>query len=310
MTRGTLARSLRAVGVVGYDENDVVVVQARSAGYIARLYVRAPLTTVRRGQPLAEVVAPEWTAAEQEYLALKRSPTVDGALQAAARERLRVIGIPEGEIATLEHSGNAPARITLSAPIDGVVSELDARDGMTVMPGTPLFRLSGRARVWVTAEVPEAQAAVAHEGSSAVVRVPAWPGRDFPGRVIAVLPSVSSATRTLPVRVEVSNSDGALSPGMYADVALAPASERSAIVVPTEAIIHTGTRNVVIVAEANAYREVEVRTGIESGGNTEVLDGLAEGDRIVLSGQFLIDSEASLRGTLTRLGAPPSGATP
>lgn len=308
--RGTLARTLRAVGVVGYDDNDVAAVQARTAGYIAHLYVRAPLTTVHRGQALADVVAPEWTAAEQEYLALKQSPTVDRALQAAARERLRVLGIPEGEVAALERNGTAPSHITLSAPIDGVISELDARDGMAVTPGTPLFRLSGLTRVWVAAEVPEAQAAGAREGTSATVHVPAWPGRDFAGRVIAVLPSVSSTTRTLPVRIEVPNTDGALSPGMYADVELAPASERSAIAVPTEAIIHTGERNVVIVADGHAYRPVEVHTGAESGGNTEVQDGLAEGDRIVLSGQFLIDSEASLRGTLTRLGAPPAEATP
>jgi Cu(I)/Ag(I) efflux system membrane fusion protein len=308
--RGALRQTLQAVGSVGYDENDVAVVQARAAGYIARLYVRAPLAHVIRGAALADLVAPDWVAAEEEYVALRRSTSADAALRDAARARLAVLGIPEQEIRSLERGGNAQARTTLTAPIDGVVAELGARDGMAVMPGTPLFRINGMGRVWVTADVPEAQAALAHNGATAAISVPAWPGRTFDGKVVAVLPSVAQATRTQQVRIETGNPDGALSPGMYASLLFEQTAGASRLIVPSEAVIRTGTRSVVIAASDSGFRPVDVRVGAESNGRTEILDGLSEGDRIVLSGQFLIDSEASLRATMTRLGAGESEAKP
>ena len=307
--RGELTHRLRTVGSIGYDENAVEVVQARTAGFVQHLYVRAALDRVHRGQALVDLVAPEWVAAEEEYLAL-RNASADPALRDAARGRLLVLGITEEQIRSVEKSGAASAHIALVAPIDGVVSELGARDGMAVMPGTPLFRINGLANVWVTAEVPEAEAANAREGAEASVSVPAWPGKTFPGKVRAVLPNVSAATRTQQVRIEISNPDGELSPGMYASITFATPASEPRLLVPSEAVIRTGARAVVIVAGTIGFRPVEVTTGAESDGKTEILAGLDEGERIVLSGQFLIDSEASLRATLTRLGGPASETKP
>ena len=299
--RGSLARTLHAAGNVGYDENSVEVVQARVAGYVAHLYVRAPLARVRRGQALLDLVAPDWAAAQEEYLALRRA-SADPTLRDAARRRLAVLGMSEDQVRAIERSGSARSTITLTARIDGVVGESNARDGMAVMPGTPLFRINGLDHVWITADVAENRAALLREGAAATVTVPAWPGRTFEGTVNAVLPNVAQATRTQAVRIDVANGDGALAPGMYASVELALPTSELHLLVPSEAIIRTGTRAVVILAERDGtFRPAEVTLGAEEQGKTEILAGLDQGERVVLSGQFLIDSEASLRATVARM---------
>jgi Cu(I)/Ag(I) efflux system membrane fusion protein len=305
--RESLKHDLRAVGTIGYDEDAVEVVQARVTGFVQHLYVRAPLDRVRQGQPLIDIVAPDWVAAQEEYLALQNA---DSTLRDAARTRLVVLGMPEDQIRAIERSGLARTHTTLVAPINGVIAELGARDGMAVMPGTPLFRINGLSKVWITAEVPEAEASDARDGTAVSISVPAWPAKTFPGKVLAVLPSVAAATRTLQVRIEAANPNDALTPGMYAKVAFESQAREPQLVVPSEAVIRTGARAVVIVAEASGFRPVEVATGAEGEGKTEILRGLDEGERIVLSGQFLIDSEASLRATLTRLSPPASEAKP
>lgn len=307
---GVLARSLRAVGNVAYDEDAVEVVQARVAGYVERSYVRAALDHVRRGQPLVDIVAPDWVAAQEEYLALMRAGSADSALRDAARSRLLTLGMPEDRVRAIERTGHTVRHTTLAAPIDGVVTELGARDGMAVMPGTPLFRINGLAKVWIIADVPEAQAAGARTGAAVRFTVPAWPGKAFAGRVMAVLPSVATATRTLQVRIEADNAARELSPGMYASLSFDAADGEPRLLVPSESVIRTGTRSVVIVAADSGFEPKEVRLGDESDGKTEVLHGLEQGERIVLSGQFLIDSEASLRATMTRLSHQHGQAKP
>jgi Cu(I)/Ag(I) efflux system membrane fusion protein len=304
VARGTLQSTVRATGTVAFDERTVTVVQARVAGIVERLDVRAPLTAVKRGQPLMTLLAPDWTAAQEEYLSLRRmqSGGLDE-LRNAARQRLLLLGVSEGQIRAIERSGRSQARITITAPRDGVVGELSVREGATVMAGTPLLRLNGLDTVWINAAIPEAQISRVTSASSVEVELPAFPGERFEGRIDALLPDIDAATRTQTARIVLSNPEHRLAPGMFAQVEFTGAKDRSeGVLVPTEAVIATGTRSVVIVDVGDGrFRAQEVRIGDEANGKTEVLDGLKDGETVVLSGQFLIDSEASLTGTLARL---------
>jgi Cu(I)/Ag(I) efflux system membrane fusion protein len=303
--RGKLAATVEAAGSIAFDERAVHVVQARTAGYIEALFVRAPLDPVRKGQPLARLFVPEWAGAQQEYLALKASK-VEGAaeLARAARNRLLLLNMSEEQVQAVDREGKPVTRVTLVSPADGIVGELGAREGMNVMPGTTLFRINGLASVWVNVDVPEAHAAAIRPGEPITATVPAYPGERFSGRVAAVLPEVTAATRTVRARVELANPGARLKPGMYANVVVTPAAAREAVLVPSEAVIMTGRRNVVLLDRGEGrFEPVEVEVGREEGGKTEILKGVEAGAKVVASGQFLIDSEASLRGVERRMSA-------
>jgi membrane fusion protein, copper/silver efflux system len=308
--KGALSPAVEAVGTVAYNERDTAVVQARSNGFVERLYVRAPLDPVRKGQALAELYVPDWVAAQEEYLSVRRmAGTRLDALVDGARQRMRLAGMSEAQIRMVESTGKVHPRLTLAAPIGGVVAELAAREGMTVMSGAPLFRISGLGTVWVNAEVRENQASELRVGNLVEARTPALPEKVFEGRVSAILPEVNPATRTLKARVELANPGAELKPGMFATVNFTPAARKEALLVPTEAVIQTGKRTVVIVAQGDGkFAPVDVEIGIETGGQTEIRKGLEAGQKVVVSGQFLIDSEASLRGAATRMSDPQSAA--
>ncbi|MGE5097182.1 MAG: efflux RND transporter periplasmic adaptor subunit [Betaproteobacteria bacterium] len=306
-TRGSLAPTVEAVGSVAYNERDLAVVQARSNGFLERLYVRAPLDPVRKGQPLAELYVPDWVAAQEEYLSARRIASqtqVSGlaTLVDGAKQRMRLAGMTDEQINAVEKTGTVHPRLTLTAPIGGVIAELGAREGMTVMAGAPLFKINGLGTVWVNAEVPEAFAAQVRPGAQVEARASAFPGMTFKGRVSAILPEVNAATRTLKARIEVANPGGKLVPGMFATVSLTPSSRGEAVLVPSEAVIQTGTRNVVMLARGDGrFVPVDVEVGTEANGQTEIRKGLEPGQKVVLSGQFLIDSEASLKATTGRM---------
>jgi len=298
VVRGRLPSSLVAVGSVAYNERDLALVQARSNGFIEKLHVRAPLDPVRKGQALAELYVPEWIAAQEEYLTARQLQQrgVEGVEQ-AARQRMRLAGMDEAQIRLVESGGKVQLRLTLRAPVDGIVTELSAREGMTVSAGAPLFRINGLSSVWVNAELPESLAAQVRAGTAVEARTPALPGTVFKGKVAALLPEVNAATRTLKARVELANPGGRLVPGMFATLAFAPAQSEEVLLVPTEAVIRTGTRTVVMLAEGEGkFAPVVVETGAEAHGQTEIRKGLAPGQKVVASGQFLIDSEATLKG--------------
>jgi membrane fusion protein, copper/silver efflux system len=303
--KAALAPAVEAVGSVGWNERDTAVVQARASGFVERLRVRAALDPVRKGQPLADLYVPDWVAAQEEFLSARRlEGTRMAGLVDGARQRMRLAGMSDAQIKEVESSGTIQARVTVTAPIDGVVAELGAREGMTVMPGAPLFRISGLSSVWVNAEVRESEAASVRVGNAVEARTPALPGRVFKGKVSAILPEVSAATRTLKARVELANPRGELKPGMFATVNFTPAPRGEVLAVPSEAVIQTGKRSVVIVAQDNGrFAPVEVETGVEANGKTEIRKGLEPGQKVVISGQFLIDSEASLRATETRMSS-------
>ncbi len=310
--QAVLLQELSAVGTVAYDEQLLEVVPARIEGYVTRLYVRTPLERVRRGQPLAQIQAPAWLEAQQEYVALLGAKSEAGqSLRAAARERLIVLGVPEGTIRAIESQRRTGATTTIVSPIDGVVSELGVRTGTAFMPGMPLFRLNGLSRVWANARIPESQLSMVPKGSTVTAHATAWPGVDFEGRVIALLPLVDAETRTLTARVALDNADGKLSPGMFLNLKFASPAGAPQLVVPSEAVITTGERSVVIVANANgSFQVANVTPGMEQAGRTEILSGLTQGQSIVVSGQFLIDSEASLKSTVSRLEGAQRERTP
>jgi len=309
VTEGMLTPQVSAVGNIAYNERDQAIVQARATGFVERLHVRATLDRVGKGQPLVDLYVPDWIAAQEEFLSVRRmegtdlAPLVDG-----ARQRMRQAGMSESQIKLIESSGRTQPRITLTSPISGVLVELSVREGMTVMPGATLARVSGLSTVWAQAEVPESQSALLRPGAKVQARSPAIPGTTFNGTVQAIVPDVSPQTRTLKARVELSNPEGRLVPGMFVTMQFMDTRTEKSLLIPTEAIIQTGTRTVVMLAEENgAFRPVEVEIGIESRGQTEIKRGLQAGQRVVVSSQFLIDSEANLRGVEARLN---SGATP
>ncbi|TFW29165.1 efflux RND transporter periplasmic adaptor subunit [Massilia horti] len=306
---GTLASGLEAIGSVAYNERDVAVVQARANGYVERLAVRAPLDHVRRGQPLAELYVPDWVAAQEDYLAARGMPDA-GELAPAARQRMRLAGMTDDQIRLVETTGKVHPRITVTSPMDGVVAELGAREGMTVTVGTLLYRINGLSTVWVNAEIPEAAAAQVRPGNAVEARTPAWPGLTFKGKVGAILPEIDPTTRTLKARIELANPDGRLVPGMFATVTLRPAASKPVLLVPSEAVVQTGERSIVFIAgEGGKFTPAEVETGLEANGQTEIRKGLDAGQKVVVSGQFLVDSEANLRGTLARIGEVPQAST-
>jgi Cu(I)/Ag(I) efflux system membrane fusion protein len=297
---GSLATSLQSVGSVAWNERDLYLVQARANGYVERLYVRAPLDHVRKGQALADVYVPDWVAAQEDYLAARR---MSGDLADAARQRMRLAGMSQEQIRQIEKSGKVHPRLTITSPVSGVVAELAVREGMTIMAGAPLYRINGLATVWVNAEIPEAAAAQVRPGSAVEARAAAWPAITFQGKVGAILPEIDPTTRTLKARIELANPQGRLVPGMFATVSLTPTARKAVLLVPSEAVIQTGTRSVVFVAsEDGKFAPVEVQTGSEANGQTEIRSGLSAGQKVVASGQFLVDSEASLKGAIARMG--------
>lgn len=295
---------LQGLGRIAFDERDVRAIQTRTGGFIERLYVRAVGDAIKAGQKVADVYAPDLLAAQQELLALgnlREVPDLD-MLKAAARERLQLLGMSEAEIEAIEAS-RAPRRsIGVYAPLSGVVQELGMREGAQVMPGQTLLQVAGLTRVWVVVDLPERELARVRSGQTANIHIDALPDATLKGNVEYIYPNLDATARTGQVRIQLDNPKGMLRPGMYAQVELAT-EKREVLVVPSEAVITTGTRNIVIVHENGAFHPVDVKTGSESGGRTEILAGLKAGEEVVLSGQFLIDSEASLRGVLTRLGA-------
>ena len=299
VVEGMLSPQVAAVGSIAFNERDQAVVQARATGYVERLFVRATLDQVARGQPLAELYVPDWIAAQEEFLSVRRMQGTDlASLVDGARLRMRQVGMSEGQIALVESSGRTQPRITLVAPIGGVVTELMAREGMTVMAGATLFRINGLATVWANAEVPESQSALVRPGAKVQAKSPAVPGTTFDGKVQAILPDVNPATRTLKARVELANPGSRLVPGMFVQMHFVDMRSGKTLLVPTEAIIQTGKRTVAMLVEDNGrFRPVDVEIGIESGDQTEIKRGLLVGQQVVVSSQFLIDSEASLKGT-------------
>jgi len=298
--KADVGSSFDAVGTVQFDERLGVAVQTRTAGYLERLFVRAPMERVAKGQPLGTVFAPDWLGPLNDIVALKRSGA-EPELLAAAKDRTLAMSVPAELVRQAEEGGTPQARYTLVAPAGGVVAELGVREGMAVSPGMTLFRIAGLEKVWAVAEIPEAQAVRLVRGQEVRAALQADPVQTFAGTLQEILPQVNASTRTLQARFEVANKGGRLAPGMLLRLRVAgPAASR--LVVPSEAVIRTGTRAVAIVRkDSGTFEPREVKLGADLGDQLEVSEGLAEGDQVVASGQFLVDSEARLRSALGSL---------
>ncbi|MDF3034978.1 MAG: efflux transporter periplasmic adaptor subunit [Paucimonas sp.] len=315
---GAFPGQLEALGVVKADEKKIQVVQSRQGGIVEALHVHAVGEKVRRDQPLAELYSPDLLSAQEELLLAKKMQD-DGKSNAplldSARTRLRLFGMSVQQIMQLESTGNVLRAVPLTAPFDGVVTEISVRQGMTVPAGASLMTLADLGTLWVIIDVPENQSAWLKPDLRAEARFAALPGHSFSGKIDQIYPAVNAASRTLKARIVLDNTRGELRPDMLASVTLDGQEESNVLAVPSEAVIATGKRNVVIaVQDGGRFVPVEVAVGRERDGRTEILKGLQAGQSVVASGQFLIDSESSLKAALKRFdddsAAPAAQAAP
>jgi Cu(I)/Ag(I) efflux system membrane fusion protein len=300
VARGMLSSGITVNGSIQLNDRQVAILQARSNGFVERVYARAAGDMIAQGAPIVDLLMPEWASAQIEYLAVLNMG--DPTLIHAAKQRLLLLGMPADLIALVERSRKTQATLTLSVPIGGVIQDLDVRQGMTVSAGQSLVKINGLDTVWLEAAVPEAQAGVIEVGSTVEAHLTAYAGESVHGKVIAVLPDFNAESRTLRVRIELPNPKGRLKPGMYAQVDLHPDKTPAQLLIPEEAVIRTGTRNVVILAiNGGHFQPVDVQLGQSANGKIVILSGLEQGQKVVASGQFLIDSESSLQGVLARM---------
>jgi len=300
--RGVLNNNITVTGAIQLNDRLVAVMQARTNGFVERVYARAAGDVISRGAPIADLLVPDWAGAQIEYLAVLKMG--DLSLINAARQRLLLLGMPADLITRVAKSGKTQATITLSAPIDGLIQTLDVRSGMTMSAGQTLAKINGLDSVWLEAAVPEAQAGGIRVGSTIAAHLTAYPSDTFHGKVIAVLPDINMESRTLRVRIELPNRHGQLKQGMFAQVKLQTGKNQAQLLIPEEAVIRTGTRNVAILAlEGGHFQPVQVDLGQAANGQIAILSGLQAGQKVVASGQFLIDSEASLQGVLAKMNS-------
>ena len=303
--RSRLWRGIDTVGYVDYDESKVSHIHLRTEGWLERLYVESEGERVSRGQRLFDLYAPELVNAQEEYVQALQLGNRD--LAQASRERLEALGIPEDQIAKLKKTRRVQQTITLYAPQDGVVSTLPVREGMFVRPAMRVMSLADLSSVWLLAEVYERQADWVKVNQPAEVRLTYRPGEVWQGEVEYIYPSLDPKTRTLRVRLRFDNPQEVLKPNMYASVRIFGGPREDIIVVPLQALIRTGRAERVIIALGDGRFEArEVQAGIESGDWIEIIEGLDAGEEVVISGQFLIDSEASLKASLMRMSKPES----
>jgi Cu(I)/Ag(I) efflux system membrane fusion protein len=295
--RRVLSLPVRAPGIVEEDERRIAVVTVRSEAFVEKVEDVTTGDHVRKGQPLLRLYSPEISAAAAQYLS---SLGVEG-----ARRRLENLAVPPEVIAEIERTRKLPRSVTWAAPRDGVVFERNVIDGMRAMPGEALFRIADHSVVWVLADVTERDLAHISEGQQATVEVRGALGRKFTGTVASIYPHLTMQTRTARVRIELPNPDGVLRPAMYADVEIATGSPSPVVSVPDSALIDTGTRQVVLLAKGEGrFEPREVKAGIRGAGFTEIREGLAEGDRVVVTANFLIDAESNLRAALQAMASP------
>ena len=302
-----ITRPVRAPGTVKLDERRVAVISLRSESFIDKVENVTTGDPVRAGQPLLRLYSPEISAASAQYLSVvNESTTGPGrpAILEGAKRRLINLNVPTEVIAEIERTRKVPLSITWSAPRDGIILERNAVDGMRASPGDVLFRIADISLVWVLADVPESDLGAIRMHQAATIRVRSMPGVAFKGQVGLVYPQVNAETRTARVRIEIPNPDGVLLPDMYADVELATGSTARVVAVPDSAVIDTGTRQVVIIDEGEGrFEPQEVKVGARGGGFTQIIEGVAEGDQVVVSANFLIDAESNLKAALKGMSA-------
>ena len=323
VTTGELKKTIRTVGRVAYDESRITSVNSKVNGWIEKLHVDTTGEEVRKGGPLIDIYSPDLVSAQQEYLIarghfekVKDSPFPDvvksaGELLASARKRLDYWDISDAQIGKLERTGEVRKTLTLYSPFHGVVMSKAVFVGTRVMTGMELFRIADLSRIWVQADVYEYELPWVKPGTPATVTLDYLPGRKFQGKVSYVYPYLEGKTRTATARIELVNPGIALKPDMFAHVELAPRVAGKTVLIPSDAVIRSGIRNVVIIARGEGrFQPREVSLGLEGeGGTVQVLSGLSGGEQIVVSAQFLLDSESNLKEALKKFQGGAAGST-
>jgi Cu(I)/Ag(I) efflux system membrane fusion protein len=299
--RDTLWKYIRTVGRVDYDETRLIHIHPRTEGWLEKLYLRAEGDPVKQGQLLGRLYSPEILAAQVDFLIAPEQPGGKKNLE-KARNRLRLLGVDEATISRIQQRRETQNTVPLHAPEKGIMAQLLAREGMYVKPEMEIFTIVDPARMWVMVDVFEYQIDWLREGLETEIRVPAYPGRVWEGKVDYIYPDLDPKTRTLRVRLAFDNPDGLLKANMFAEVVIYGGPKRNVLLIPAEALIATGERTSVIKALGQGrFQAVDVVIGAARAGRVEILDGLAEGDEVVVSGQFLIDSESSLQASFLRM---------
>jgi len=303
--RKRLWRKIDTVGYVDFDENKISHIHLRTKGWIEKLTVKSEGERVQKGQLLFEVYSPELVNVQEEYIQARRIG--NKSLIAASKERMQALGVSKKLIRELAKRKRARQYVPVYARQDGIVAKLNVREGMYVMPSREVMSLADLSSVWLLAEVFESQSDWVKVGQSSEVRLSYLPGREWEGKVEYIYPSLNSKTRTLKVRLRFDNPDEALKPNMFANVTIYGGAKKNIIIVPREALIRAGAEERVIIALGKGrYEARQVTAGIESGDFVEIVKGLREDETVVTSGQFLIDSEASLKASLARMSQPQS----
>jgi Cu(I)/Ag(I) efflux system membrane fusion protein len=301
--RSRLWRAIDTVGYVEYDETKVSHIHLRTEGWIEQLVAHSEGERISKGEQLLALYSPDLVNAQEEFVQALASGNTT--LTRASRERLVALGIPADQVRQLEKTRKVKQNIAIYSPQDGVVSKLMVRHGMYVTPKNQVMSLADLSSVWLIAEVFESQADWVKVGQSAEVSLAFLPGRIWEGTVEYIYPSLDAKTRTLKARLRFDNPDEALKPNMYANVRIFGGATQETIVIPVEALIRTGRETRVVMALGEGkFTSRTVTAGIESGDWVEILAGLEPGEEVVTSGQFLIDSEASLKASMTRMQSP------
>jgi RND family efflux transporter MFP subunit len=313
-----LGRVVRASGRVEADERRIYTVTAKFEGYVERLHVNATGQPVGRGQALFEVYSPELVSAQREYaIAAQGTRALAGAGSEAAAGmkqladssllRLRNWDIPAEQVDALARTGEVRRTVTFRSPVGGIVTEKKAVQGMRFMPGDMLYQVTDLGAVWVSADVFEQDIATLKAGTRARVRIDAYPGKAFAGTMTYVYPTLKAETRTVPVRIELANPGQLLKPAMFAQVELPAGDARPVLSVPDSAVIDSGTRRIVLVQLGEGrFEPREVKLGVRGENHVQVLEGVREGEQVVVAANFLLDAESNLKAAIGGLGSPPA----
>ena len=311
VTMHNFSATIRAPGVIALDERRQSVMSLRFEGWVEKIEDVTTGTTIKKGQPLFRVYGPELSAAAAQYVSILGS-TSDGSAPAikGARRRLENLGVPDSVIAEMARAREVPLTLVWPAPRDGIVTERNISEGMRAMPGDALFKIADVSTVWALADVAERDLAQLAVGQQAIVRPRNNQGSSFQGKISVIYPSLNKETRTARVRIELANSDGLLKPDMYLDVEIAAGSAAPMLAVPENAVIDSGDKQAVILDMGDGkFLPRAVKTGQRGQGFVQIREGLADGDKIVTSANFLIDAESNLKAALQGLTPLAEAAT-
>ena len=298
-TINELSRTIKTIGSITYNEDSLHHIHARANGWVEQVYTQSLGDPVTKGKTMLEYYSPDIVAAQKDLLVSKRAG--GSSLASASKTRLRDLNVPDSVIEEISRTGESQNRIPIIANHSGVVTSIGIKNGMYITPGTEIYTIADLSSVWVIVDVFEHQLTWVKVGNKAEIKVQGVPGRDWEGKVEYIYPELNPKTRTLKVRLKIDTPEQLLKPNMFADVTLFT-KDKQALTVPSEAIIYyeNSPRIVKVVAE-NKYQPVEVKIGMKSNGRVEIVEGIDNGDDILVSGQFMIDSESNLQASFRRL---------